>query len=89
MSRELEMDIVRRRNVDVGVQSTASSDGRPLIVSLKAKYQPECKHGTVSRTGTYRLALLQPALVSLLGVLVIDRILRFELSRLIQVGSEW
>lgn len=31
---ELEMPIVRRRKVEEGVQSTASSDGRPLIVKL-------------------------------------------------------
>ena len=34
MTRELEIDTVRRRNVLSVVQRTASSEGRPLIVSL-------------------------------------------------------
>ena len=40
MTSELEMETVRRRNVEEGVQRTASSDGRPLIVSLDTPCQP-------------------------------------------------
>ncbi len=35
MTSEFEIWTVRRRKVVVGVQRTASSDGRPLIVSLR------------------------------------------------------
>ena len=34
IKREFEIEMVRRRNVEVGVQRTASSDGVPLMVKL-------------------------------------------------------
>jgi hypothetical protein len=36
--KELEIPTVRRRKVEVGVHNTASSEGRPLIVSLVVSF---------------------------------------------------
>ena len=54
MSSEFETVIWRRRNVELGVQSTASSDGVPLIVSLG------CLAASSMRGSTARLHGSQP-----------------------------